>query len=86
MTMTTKAEMIAIIKAENPTLQIGNDEQGYRQLSATDYEAQILDYAEARLAREAKAEAKLQAAAAKAALLAKLGITADEFKTLLGGN
>ena len=33
-----------------------------------------------------KAEQDAQAAADKAALLAKLGITADEFKTLLGGN
>ena len=33
---------------------------------------------------EAKAEAKAQAETDKAALLAKLGITADEFKTLLG--
>ena len=33
-----------------------------------------------------KAEQEAQAATAKAALLAKLGLTADEFKTLLGGN
>ena len=81
--MTTKTEMIAIIKAEYPTLQIGNDEQGYTQLGAADYEAQILDYADSRLAKEAKAEALEQAATDKASLLAKLGITADEFKLLL---
>jgi len=33
-----------------------------------------------------KAEKDTKAAADKTALLAKLGITADEFKTLLGGN
>ena len=33
-----------------------------------------------------KAEQDAAVAADKAALLAKLGITADEFKTLLGGN
>ena len=33
-----------------------------------------------------KAEQDAKAAADKAALLAKLGLTADEFKTLLGGN
>ena len=81
--MTTKTEMVAIIKAENPTLQIGNDEKGYTQLSAADYEAQIAEWAEARLAKEAKAAAAEQAVTDKAALLAKLGITADEAKLLL---
>ena len=78
--MTTKTEMIAIIKAENPTLQIGDDEQGYTQLSAADYEAQIANWADGRLAKEAAAA---QAATDKATLLAKLGITADEAKLLL---
>ena len=82
--MTTKAEMIAIIKAENPTLQVGDDERGYTQLSAADYEAQIAQWAENRLAKEAKAAEAEQAASDKTALLAKLGITADEAKLLLG--
>lgn len=81
--MTTKAEMIAILKAENPTLQVGDDEQGYTQLSAADYEAIIAERADACLAKEAKAEAKAQAATDKEALLAKLGITNDESKLLL---
>ena len=85
--MTTKTEMIAIIKAENPTLQVGDDEQGYTQLSQADYESTISDYADARLAKEAKAAADeaaaSKAATDKAALLAKLGITADEAKLLL---
>ena len=84
--MTTKAEMIEIIKAENPTLQVGDDEQGYTQLNAADYEAQIANWADSRLAKEAKATQAEQAATDKAALLTRLGITADEFKTLLGGN
>ena len=81
--MTTKNEMIEIIKAENPTIQVGDDERGYSQLSANDYEATISEWADARLAKEKKAEAKAQAATDKAALLAKLGITADEAKLLL---
>ena len=81
--MTTKAEMIAILRAENPTLQVGDDEQGYTQLSAADYEAQVQAWADGRLAKEAKAAAAQQAAIDKAALLAKLGITADEAKLLL---
>ena len=81
--MTTKAEMIAILKAENPTLQVGDDEQGYTQLAAADYEAIIAERANARLAKEAKAADKAQNAINKATLLAKLGITADEAKLLL---
>jgi hypothetical protein len=81
--MTTLNEMIAIIKAENPTLQHGNDEQGYTQLSKTDYEAQIAQWADGRLAKEAKLAEAEQAATDKAALLAKLGISAEEAKLLL---
>lgn len=82
--MTTKAQMIQIIKAENPTLQIGSDETGYTQLSPEQYEAQIAEWADARLAKlaqKAEAEAKAQA---KAELLERLGITEDEAKLLLG--
>ena len=75
--------MIAIIKAENPTLQIGDDEQGYTQLNAAEYEAKIAEWADSRLAELEQAAAVKQAEADKAALLAKLGITADEAKMLL---
>jgi hypothetical protein len=78
--MTTKAEMIAIIKAENPTLRLGDDERGYTDLSSADYEAQIELWADNRLAKETAAS---KAETDKAALLAKLGITADEAKLLL---
>ena len=81
--MSTKTEMIAIIKAENPTLQVGDDEQGYTPLSKADYEAQIEAWANGRLAKEAKAAQAEADAIAKAALLTKLGISADEAKLLL---
>ena len=81
--MTTKSEMIAVIKAENPTLQVGDDEQGYTQLSSADYEAQIEAWADGRLAKEAKAAQAEADAIAKAALLTKLGINSDEAKLLL---
>ena len=81
--MTTKAEMIALLKAENPTLQIGNDDEGYTELSKTDYDATIEQWAEARLAKEAKA-AQIEAdALAKKALLEKLDISETEAKLLL---
>jgi hypothetical protein len=79
--MTTKAEIIAQLKTQYPTLKIGDDERGYTQLSATEYEAQIAEWADNEynaLIAQAKAEAD------KEALLAKLGITAEEAKLLLG--
>lgn len=81
--MTTKTQMIAILKKENPTLQVGDDERGYTLLSESDYEAQIELWANNRLAKEAEAAAKAQTAIAKADLLTKLGITADEAALLL---
>jgi hypothetical protein len=81
--MTTKTQMIAILKKENPTLQVGDDERGYTLLSESEYEAQIELWANNRLAKEAEAAAKAQTAAAKADLLTKLGITADEAGLLL---
>jgi hypothetical protein len=81
--MTTLNEVIEIIKAENPTIKIGDDDKGYTQLNAADYDAQILEWANARFAKLQKAAELEKAEADKAALLAKLGITADEAKLLL---
>jgi hypothetical protein len=81
--MTTKNQMISLLKKEFPTLQLGDDEKGYTQLSDEEYEATIAEWADARLAKLAK-QAELEARAqAKAALLDRLGITADEAKLLL---
>ena len=80
--MSTKNEMIEIIKAENPNgLRVGDDERGYTQLTADEYEQEIQRMAAIRL--EEVTEQK-QVTEAKTALLAKLGITADEAKLLLG--
>lgn len=79
--MTTLNEMIEIIKAENPNgLRMGDDDSGYTDLSAAEYEAQIAEWAANRLEKETKLA---EAEAAREALLAKLGITADEAKLLL---
>ena len=66
--MTTLNEMIEIIKAENPTLQVGNDEAGYTDLTPAEYKAQVAEWAQGRLDKEAKqseadavAQAKLDA-------------------------
>lgn len=81
--MTTKTEMISIIKQENPTLRVGDDERGYTLLSEIDYEAQISQWADNRLAKEAKTAQVEKNVIDKAAILAKLGITADEAALLL---
>ena len=78
--MTTKTEKIAALKTEYPTLRVGDDERGYTDLSAADYEATIAAWADNQLAEEAAA---IKAEADKAALLVKLGLTADEAKLLL---
>lgn len=79
--MTTLNEMIEIIRAENPNgLRIGDDDSGYTDLTAAEYEAQIAEWAANRLAKETRIA---EAEAAKEALLAKLGISADEAKLLL---
>ena len=80
--MTTLNEIIAIIEAENPTIQIGDDEQGYTQLNSEDYKAQVKQWAEARLNKEAR---QIEAQAAKAAAqqkLTALGLTIDDLKAL----
>ena len=83
--MTTKTEMIEIIEAENPNgLRVGDDEQGYTQLSQAEYEAQVAKWAENRLAKEALLAKAIKTQSDKAALLTKLGITADEAALLVG--
>ena len=82
--MTTKSQALAALKSKYPTLRIGDDEQGYTDLSPADYEATIEVWADNQLADEAKEEQAKQSATNKAALLAKLGISADEAKLLLG--
>jgi hypothetical protein len=86
--MTTLNEMIETIKAENPNgLRVGNEEQGYTDLTPAEYDAQIAEWATNRLAKltaQAKAQAAKEAAQAK---LAALGLTTDDLKALgLGGN
>lgn len=75
--------MIEIIKAENPTLQVGNDEDGYTELSKADYEKTILEWANARLNKIQREQAKIDAKAAAEAKLAALGLSPDDLKVLI---
>ena len=79
--MTTIAEMIEVIKTENPNgLRIGDEENGYTDLTAEEYEAQIAQYAENRLAKLTR----IAAEEAEAEALAKAKLDAIDKFTALG--
>jgi hypothetical protein len=84
--MMTKEEMIKIIKAENPSLKTGNDNDGYVEIEGQEYDAIIEEWAINRLEHLAKVEveeaAKAEAKAKREALLARLGITEEEASLL----
>ena len=81
--MATKAEIIAEFKKDYPTIKTGRDQTGYTYLSNEDYEARINEWADNAIAAAELAEAEAAKESDKAALLAKLGITADEARLLL---
>ena len=71
--MTTKAQMIEIIRAENPNgLRSGNETDGYTDFTEAEYEAQIAEWANARLAKEVKLAEAQALATAKTDAIAKL--------------
>ena len=75
--MTTKLEKIAALKVQYPTLKIGNDEQGYEDLSKAEYEATIEKWADSELkaiAIQAEAEVIAQAKLDAVDKLTALGI------------
>jgi hypothetical protein len=71
------------LKIEYPTVQRGSDETGYEQITGKDYDDLINQWAKAIYAKELQAKAEAEKVSAKEALLARLGITADEAKLLL---
>jgi hypothetical protein len=82
--MTTKQKMISELKLEFPTLRIGNDDDGYINLSDEEYQTKISEWANARLAKLAKVAEAEAKEVAKAAILERIGLTADELQTILG--
>ena len=78
----TKQSEIEAIKEANPTLN--RFDAGVEvQLTGAEYDAQIEELWRLNKKSEALAELEAKQATAKSALLAKLGITADEAKLLL---
>jgi len=86
--MTTRTELISEFKLDYPTLRTGSDEDGYTDLSSAEYTATLGKWADDAISEAAAlaAQSAITEAAAtqKAALLARLGITADEAKLLIG--
>ena len=81
--MTTKNEMIEIIRAENPNgLRVGDDERGYTQLTADEYEQEIERMAAIRLEEEAEQKQVKEAKELAQSKLAALGLTADDLRVL----
>jgi hypothetical protein len=79
----TKAQLVAELKAEYPTLTKSFDGVDI-ELTPEEYEDTIKSWADAKL-NKLKEDAKAEAdAAAKVALLDRLGITAEEAVLLLG--
>ena len=76
----TRDEIIADLREKNPVMKSGNDTDGYIEFTAEEYEAQINAWADYLIE---DAETKAKAAADKAALFARLGITAEEAALLL---
>lgn len=71
--MTTLNEMIEIIREENANgLRVGDEENGYTDLTDAQYETQITEWAENRLAKEAKIAESEALATAKTDAIDKL--------------
>ncbi len=81
--MKTKAQLMAQCKAENPTMvQTVNGEE--IELTGAEYNAACEAWAEMQLVQQTN-QAEIEAKESeKAALLARLGITAEEATLLLG--
>jgi len=80
--MTTKAQKIAELKTQYPTLTKGvNDE--VVELDAKEYNATISQWADTALEQQAQIAKSEADVIAKSALLNRLGISEDEAKLLL---
>ena len=80
----TLQEMLEQIKAENPNgLRVGNEEEGYQQLSDEESEAIFVSWAQARLDRLNSETQATEVKTKRQDLLDKLGITEEEAKLLL---
>ena len=83
--MTTKAELIAQLKKDNPTMVLtANGET--KELNADEYEKACNDWADMRLAQLQVAEAKKAEYAIKVSAYEKLGLSQQEIDVLVPKN
>lgn len=82
--MTTKEEMIAIIKAENPDgLRVGSDSDGYTMLSKEECENIYSEWAKVRLDKMEKEQTENGINASTVSKLSALGLTEEEIDKLI---
>jgi hypothetical protein len=79
----TAAQIKTRLKAKYPVLRKGSNEVGYEEMSKSEYDATIQEWVDYQLSLIAQEKTKIENAQAKALLLERLGITADEAKLLL---
>jgi len=89
--MKTLEEIIVDLKTENPVLQFGDEETGYKPVNEIEYEQIIQERAEWRFNRnqeradKAKVDAdKLAAKQSAQEKLTALGLTEEEVSSILG--
>jgi hypothetical protein len=83
--MTTKNELIAQFKANNPTvISTVNGEKV--ELTAEEYEANAIAWAEMKFEQNEVLAEETAAATARQAVLDRLGITSEEAQLILGGS
>jgi hypothetical protein len=81
--MSSKAEIIAILKKQHPTIRVGSDEAGYTELPSAEYKATIEQWADGQLAKE-KADADAnELRQNKITAYQKLGLSEAEIEALL---
>jgi len=83
--MKTKQDIVIELKKQNPTI-VSNINGEEIKLTGDEYETAIQNAAQMKLEQLLKEEEDNAKEIARAALLSKLGITAEEAKLLLGGN
>ena len=79
--MTTKTQMIARLKAENPKA-FDNTNGVQTEITGAAYDALVAQWADVELAKETEAAATAAAKANAEAKLAALGLTTDDLKAL----
>lgn len=87
--MDTLSSKIAELKAQHPTIKVGDDFNGYTNLNPDEYEAKIVEWAEAdilseqkQIADKAEKLAKIEAKKSAIVKLETLGLSSTEIAAI----